>query len=142
MSALHEHLSSQKQALTDLVGLLDQELHLISTRDPEKLTTLLHDKENVLDDIQQRDSEIQRWYSKALQTDNVDGETNQLIDECQALVKQCKFRTEINQTAVANGQLRLEHLRNILNQLRAKESMTYDKSGKTKSRVNSTSIKA
>jgi flagella synthesis protein FlgN len=142
MSALHEHLSSQKHALGDLIALLDQELHLISTRDPEKLTTLLHDKETVLDDIQQRDGEIQRWYGKALEKDAVDSETKQLINECQALVKQCKFRTEINQTAVANGQLRLEHLRNILNQLRAKESMTYDKSGKTQSRVSSTPIKA
>lgn len=39
-------------------------------------------------------------------------------------------RRQINQKAVEQGQLRLTHLRNLMLEVRAKESLTYDKSGK------------
>ncbi len=40
--------------------------------------------------------------------------------------------TDVNQVAVEQGQLRLAHLRNLMMEVRAKESLTYDKAGKKK----------
>ena len=143
MQALIDHLQAQASALNGLVAVLDQELHLIGSRDAETLITLLKDKEALLDDIQQRDTTIQRWYEKVVADDApVHTSITTLIDTCKGLVKQCQYRTEINQTAVVNGQLRLAHLKNIFNELRAKETMTYDRSGKTHSTTPRSPIKA
>ena len=142
MSSLLESLKTQEQQLSDLMAVLDQELHLISTRDAELLFKLLKDKEALLEAIQDKDHDIERWYVKAKDKGDIDDNIEQHIDQCKKLVEQCKFRTEINQTAVENGQLRLEHLRNILTELRAKETLTYDKAGKPHSRSKSPVIKA
>ena len=61
-----------------------------------------------------------------------ENELVELFNKAKEMVVQCQFRTKINQTAVEQGQLRLEHLRNLLLESRAKESMTYDKSGRTR----------
>jgi flagella synthesis protein FlgN len=114
MHNLHEQLLQQTLRLEHLIQLLENELHLISTRDAETLLALLKKKETLLEDIH----------------------------HCLKLVDQCKYRTDINQTAVENGQLRLEHLRHVLVELRAKESMTYDRSGKAHSNHSTRAIKA
>ena len=57
-------------------------------------------------------------------------EVQALIDESRRLLEQCQYQTQINQKAVEQGQLRLTHLRNLMLEVRAKESLTYDKSGK------------
>jgi flagellar biosynthesis protein FlgN len=103
-------LKIQIEHLDQLQLILENELHLISTRDPEALINLLKSKEALLDQIQQQDQ----------------------IAMAKNSLAQCQFRTDINRTAVEQGQLRLEHLRNLLLESRAKESMTYDKSGKTR----------
>lgn len=142
LSSLLESLKTQEQQLSDLIAVLDQELHLISTRDAEQLFKLLKDKEALLEAIQGLDNDIERWYSKAKEKGELDKDIEQHIEKCKKLIDQCKFRTEVNQTAVENGQLRLEHLRNILTELRAKETLTYDKAGKPHSRATSPVIKA
>lgn len=124
-------LKKQHALLDQLAGLLENELHLISSRDAETLTKVVNQKSQLLDEIAEVDSAIKASYTEA----NHPEEDEQLTTHFEAIrvsVEQCKFRTEINQKAVEQGQLRLEHLRNLLLEARSKESMTYDRSGKPK----------
>jgi flagella synthesis protein FlgN len=131
MSELKKEITSQHSLLLELQHILESELHLISTRDAESLINLLKTKEALLDSVQQQDTIIASLYAKVSQDEKNDEELASLFDEAKLMVTQCQFRTKINQTAVEQGQLRLEHLRNLLLESRAKESMTYDKSGRT-----------
>lgn len=142
MHNLNEQLIAQAERLEALVQLLDNELHLISTREAETLMSLLHEKEKLLAEIQQHDTQIQKMYIAAQAEDTVTSDMSDNINYCMKLVDQCKYRTEINEKAVENGQLRLEHLRHVLVELRAKETMTYNRSGKAQSRPSTRSIKA
>ena len=59
-------------------------------------------------------------------------EDEALMTNAKKLLDDCKYRTQVNQKAVEQGQLRLTHLRNLMMEVRAKESLTYDKKGKPK----------
>jgi flagella synthesis protein FlgN len=131
MSELKKAIINQQTYLLELQQILETELHLISSRDAESLINILKTKETLLDSVQQQDAVISDLYSKANQEQKEDMEIVGLFEQAKEMVNQCKFRTQINQTAVEQGQLRLEHLRNLLLESRAKESMTYDKSGRT-----------
>ena len=134
-------LEQQKQQLDDLIVLLESELHLISTRDAETLTSVINEKSDLLEKIANLDKTIEATYNaeeSALEDTNV----NDLFDQINHSLAQCKFRTEINQKAVEQGQLRLEHLRTLLLEARTKETMTYDKSGKPKGGLSGKGVSA
>ena len=131
MSELKNTITIQLEFLLELQQILETELHLISSRDAESLINILKTKEALLDSVQQQDTVIANLYVKSSQEQKDDQELVALFNQAQEMVAQCKFRTQINQTAVEQGQLRLEHLRNLILESRAKESMTYDKSGRT-----------
>ncbi|MEP1447135.1 MAG: flagellar export chaperone FlgN [Paraglaciecola sp.] len=132
MSELKKAITNQHTLLIELQQILETELHLISSRDAESLISMLKTKEALLDSVQQQDTVIAGLYAKVPQDQKEDEEIVGLFNQAKEMVNQCKFRTQINQTAVEQGQLRLEHLRNLLLESRAKESMTYDKSGRTR----------
>jgi flagella synthesis protein FlgN len=131
MSDLKKAIKSQLKILLELQQILETELHLISTRDAESLINMLKTKEALLDSIQQQDILISSLYTKSSDALKGEEEVVALFNQAKEIVSQCKYRTKINQTAVEQGQLRLEHLRNLLLESRVKESMTYDKSGRT-----------
>lgn len=133
MTQLLEAIRQQHNNLTQLIEILDKELYLISTRNAEALIALLHDKEQLLDGVQQQDAVVLSLHAEAKKNNQLDDELQQQLDAARELVEQCKYRTEINAKAVEQGQLKLEHLRNLFVELRSKETMTYDKTGKTQS---------
>jgi flagella synthesis protein FlgN len=131
MSELKKAIKNQHTFLLELQQILETELHLISSRDAESLINMLKTKEALLDSVQQQDILIASLYTKSNQEQKDEPELIALFDQAKEMVSQCQFRNKINQTAVEQGQLRLEHLRNLLLESRAKETMTYDKSGRT-----------
>jgi flagella synthesis protein FlgN len=131
MSELKKAITEQHNLLQELQQILETELHLISSRDAESLINLLKSKESMLDSIQNQDGVIETLYKQSPTEQQSEPEVVSLLEQAKELVTQCQFRTKINQTAIEQGQLRLEHLRNLLLESRAKESMTYDKSGRT-----------
>jgi len=132
MPDLASAVTLQLTYLEQLKLSLESELHLISSRDAEALITLLQAKEQLLDQIRDQDELIAKEYQLVAQAGKLTADIDGLFEQAKELVSQCKYRTEINVKAVAQGQLRLEHLRHLLLESRAKESMTYDKSGKTR----------
>ncbi|MFQ3235521.1 MAG: flagella synthesis protein FlgN [Paraglaciecola sp.] len=130
MSELINTIKIQFVHLENLKLALESELHLISTRDAEALINLLKNKEILLETIQTQDNLISTAYNASPEIERKTEEVLALFDHAKSLVSQCAYRTKINQTAVEQGQLRLEHLRTLLLEARVKESITYDKSGK------------
>ena len=142
MSELKKAITNQHKLLQELQQILETELHLISSRDAESLINMLKTKEALLDSVQQQDTVIASLYTKLNPEQKNEQELVELFNQAKEMVSQCQFRTQINQTAVEQGQLRLEHLRNLLLESRAKESMTYDKSGRTQGGSSGSGTKA
>lgn len=129
---LQEALEQQVSQLSALKQILESELHLISSREPETLMALLKEKEEALSVIEKTDLLIAPLYEKSVESGTLDSDSQSSIDECMKIVEECKYLTQINAKSVEQGQLRLTHLRNLMMELRARETMTYDKSGRTK----------
>ena len=128
-SQLTQALTKQVEQLSLLAGLLEKELQLISSRDAESLMNLLDEKTALLTSIQALDGSIERTISDQ---GSMSEEDEALMTNAKKLLDDCKYRTQVNQKAVEQGQLRLTHLRNLMMEVRAKESLTYDKKGKPK----------
>ena len=132
--SLEDAVEKQTHYLKQLQLLLETELHLISSRDAESLMNLLNEKQTTLANIQYQDELIASLYGQLGDPETaktkLSDRANQLFDDAKELLEQCKFRTSVNQKAVEQGQLKLEHLRQLLLETRAKESLTYDRSGK------------
>ena len=130
-TSLENAIAKQLEHLQDLKSLLEQELHLISSREPETLMQLLQKKQELLDTIESQDSAVDTLYNRASETDEVSTLCDDMLQNCKQVMFECKYLTQINAKSVEQGQLRLVHLRNLMMELRAKESMTYDRSGRT-----------
>ena len=128
-SQLTQALIKQVEQLSSLAVLLEKELQLISSRDAESLMNLLDEKTALLTSIQALDGSIERTISNQ---GSMSEEDEALMTNAKKLLDDCKYRTQVNQKAVEQGQLRLTHLRNLMMEVRAKESLTYDKKGKPK----------
>ncbi|MDC8830431.1 flagellar export chaperone FlgN [Alteromonas gilva] len=131
-NTLSKQLDQQVNNLTSLKGMLDKELHLISSRDAEALMTLLNEKELLLTAIQQIDDAINPQLLALQQQGPLPETYEEQIAQAKELLSECQYCTDVNQIAVEQGQLRLGHLRNLMMEVRAKESLTYDKAGKKK----------
>ena len=130
-SSLENAITSQLGFLQELKSLLEQELHLISSREPETIMQLLQDKQELLDKIESQDSAVETLYARMQAKEPIPQVCDDLLQSCKQVLFECKYLTQINAKSVEQGQLRLVHLRNFMMELRAKESMTYDRSGKT-----------
>jgi flagellar biosynthesis protein FlgN len=128
-SSVSELLKRQVEHLSTLAAVLEKELQLISSREAEPLMKLLDDKTQLLEVIQKTDVEIEKAISAQ---GSMQAEDDALMEQAKSLLDDCKYRTQVNQKAVEQGQLRLTHLRNLMMEVRAKESLTYDKKGKPK----------
>jgi flagella synthesis protein FlgN len=142
LSSLQKQVSQQVQLLTKLQTLLESELHLISGRDANALQDVVNEKQGLLEEIQALDDVISSLYQAASPEQQEDSQLQQLLSEAKIQLEQCKFRTEVNQQAVEQGQLRLDHLRQLIMEVRAKENFTYDKEGRPQSRSSGKTISA
>ena len=100
MNKLTTQIKQQFSFLEELMQVLETELTLISSRDPESLINLLKRKEELLDNIQKQDGLITSAFEKTDPSERQSPEIQKLFDEANDLVLQCKYRTEINKTAV------------------------------------------
>lgn len=132
MTSLLSAIDKQSEQLIALKALLENELHLISSREPETLMGLLKEKEELLSLIENQDNSISSLFEKAKANGDSIEDALAAMNACNAIIHECKYLTQINAKSVEQGQLRLTHLRNLMMELRARESMTYDRSGKTK----------
>lgn len=141
-TSLENAIASQLVFLRDLKSLLEQELHLISSREPETLMQVLQTKQELLDKIEAQDSAVDTLYKRTKSKTDIPESCESLLQDCKQVLFECKYLTQINAKSVEQGQLRLVHLRNFMMELRAKESMTYDRTGRTNGDSSSKGITA
>lgn len=141
MTEIIDALEVQASSLSRLKELLENELHVISTRDAETLISLVADKETLLNQIQEQDTAIEGLFKSNEEYASTPPVQEQ-IGNIESIVSECRYLTQINEKAVEQGQLRLEHLRNLLTESRAKESLTYNKSGRPTGNSKGTSVSA
>jgi len=137
--SLNAAVKKQIALLTQLKTFLDNELQLITARDAEALLKLVEEKQQVLETIQQQDAVVAEFYEAET---TVTEPTQALLEQAKQLLEDCKFSTNVNAKAVEQGQLKLEHLRKLLIEVRNKESLTYDKAGRAQGGGMLGSIKA
>lgn len=137
--SLNTAVKEQIALLTQLKTFLDTELQLITARDAEALLKLVEEKRQVLETIQQQDAVVAELYEAET---TVTEPTQALLEQAKQLLEDCKFSTNVNAKAVEQGQLKLEHLRKLLIEVRNKESLTYDKAGRAQGGGMLGSIKA
>lgn len=142
MSTLVAALNQQCENLKALHDMLERELQLIAGRDPEALLALVAEKSDLLDSIQALDAETAKQFPSAQKQEELSFEENKLVNQSRDLVEKCKYSTAINQKAVEQGQVKLAHLRQLIVDVRAKESLTYDKSGIKKGGLSGKGITA
>lgn len=131
-SSLENAISKQLELLCELKVVLEQELHLISSREPETLMQLLQDKEALLTNIESQDQAVEIMYKRVAEQSDIPESCEALLEDCKKVLGECKYLTAINAKSVEHGQLRLVHLRNMMMELRAKETMTYDRAGRAR----------
>ena len=136
-SSLNKKFEQQLAQVQQLEQLLEQELALISAREPDALLDVVKQKEVLIEAIQTVDNDIKFALGKLRANADTDAGAELLDDDASALkasieavIENCRHKTAVNQAAVEQGQLRVSHLRNLMMEVRAKESLTYNKSGK------------
>lgn len=139
---LFANVNKQVEQLTLLGEFLEKELHLISSRDAESLIHLLDEKAALLDAIQTLDNDIENSLKSVSEEEINAPDIQSAMSNAKALLENCKYRTAINEKAVEQGQLRLSHLRNLMLEVRAKESLTYDSKGKPSGGVLGSGVSA
>lgn len=132
-------VQQQIDLLSKLKALLDNELQLITARDAEALLKLVEEKQKVLELIEKQDAVVTELYQGQ---SSVSDELQSLLNTAKQLLEDCKFSTNVNAKAVEQGQLKLEHLRKLLIEVRNKESLTYDKAGRAQGGSRLGAIKA
>jgi flagella synthesis protein FlgN len=141
MEKVETLLNQQADQLLSLASLLEKELKLISQRKPDALMDLVNLKSEHLERIQNTDKDIDTALQQRTSPSFTDSEKT-VFEVIQQRVNECKRQTGINEKALEQSQLRLAHLRQVLMDLRARESLTYDKSGKPKGSSLGGGIKA
>lgn len=139
MAEMLSAVSEQYENLVALNAMLDEELKLITGRDTDQLLSLVSDKTELLDKINQNTSLVT---ALKLPKEQLDSELAVKVEQCHKLLISCQKKTQTNEVAVEQGQIRIQNLRNVILKTRHKESMTYDKAGLTKGGTLGGSIKA
>ena len=124
-------LAKQKEQLTLLLSLLEKELSVISTRQADELIDIVEQKSSLLDAIQTTDGDIEEAIATS-GDEELTATEEQAKQSIIEMLETCKHQTAVNEKAVEQGQLKLAHLRQLIVDIRARESLTYDKSGKPK----------
>ena len=141
MATVKDLLAQQHQQVYTLLSLLEEELGLISKRQSEELLQLLEKKSPLLEAIQTTDTQISQIINHGNSSDITDND-QALMEEVQDCLAKCKRQTAVNEKAVEHSLSRVAHLRQILIDIRAKESLTYDKTGKPQGGTLGKGIKA
>ena len=99
-TSLENAINKQLTLLSELKEILEQELHLISSREPEKLMQLLQDKEAVLGNIESQDQAVEIMYARVSEQAEVPQSCHVLLDKCKKVLGECKYLTAINAKSV------------------------------------------
>ena len=135
-----QKLSTQLAQLSTLESLLVAEKETLQSNNPEALTALSEEKNELLLAIQQLDQTIEQ--SPTFKQEKQQGMHDAQLAEIKAKLTHCKELNTINGQIIAQSKLAVERMKTSLLQSHSKSSMTYDSKGKTSGGLKSLGIKA
>ncbi|GAA6170821.1 flagellar export chaperone FlgN [Colwellia sp. KU-HH00111] len=133
-------LTRQEMELTNLNGLLCNELEILKNRDLSVLEQASADKEALLTKINQLDKEISHYTS--LEQLKEEPTHSEQVTRIISLLHECKQQNEVNGQIINNSQIAINRFKNMLQKSISNNTMTYDSKGKTSISNKSIGIKA
>jgi len=133
-------LQKQLQQLQQLEVTLQQEKEFLIKGDPEQVTKISEEKNNLLVEIQALDQQFEQ--SVQFRKDKSQGTFAQQLEEIEATLIRCKDLNQVNSQIIQQSQLAIERMKSTLLQNHSKSTVTYDNKGKISGGLNSLGIKA
>lgn len=133
-------LTRQEMELTNLNGLLCNELEILKNRDLSVLEQASADKEALLTKINLLDKEISHYTS--LEQLKEEPTHSEQVTRIISLLHECKQQNEVNGQIINNSQIAINRFKNMLQKSISNNTMTYDSKGKTSISNKSIGIKA
>ncbi|XQW85794.1 flagellar export chaperone FlgN [Thalassotalea piscium] len=133
-------LDQQLMQLQQLLLILEQEKEILIKTDPEKLTLISIQKNDLLLEIHNLDKQIEQ--SVQFRQEKAKGTFDEKLAQIEACLLKCKDQNQVNGLIIQQSQLAVERMKTTLLQNHNKSSLTYDKKGKTSGGLSSLDVKA
>ncbi len=133
-------LQSQLEQLQQLEEIIDTEKQVLQQQDPDKLTAITEQKNQLLLAIQSLDQQFEQ--SLQFKNDKAQGLFTEILASIETVLLRCKEKNQINGQIIQHSQLAVERMKTSLLQNHNKSSMTYDSKGKISGGLSSLGIKA
>ena len=143
MSTELSHLPAIEKQLAQLLQLesiIDAEKDILQLQNPENLTDITAQKNQLLLDIQSLDQTLEQ--SMIFKEEKSQGAYQAQLSSIEETLIRCKEKNQINGDIINHSQLAVERMKTSLLQNHNKSSMTYDNKGKTSGGLSSLGIKA
>lgn len=143
MSTESSHLPLLKKQLVQLQELeviIDSEKEILQLQDPNKLTAISEEKNQLLIAIQGLDQQFEQ--SLQFKDEKAQGLFDEILKDIESTLLRCKDKNQVNGQIIQHSQLAVERMKTSLLQNHNKSSMTYDNKGKTSGGLSSIGIKA
>ena len=133
-------LTQQLSQLTKLEIVIDNEKAILQQHNPDKLSNITEEKNQLLLSIQTLDSKLAQ--SLNFKKDKADGKYAEQLSSIETTLLRCKDKNFVNGQIIEQSQLAVERMKTSLLQNHNKSSMTYDKKGKTNGGLSILKVKA
>lgn len=125
MTELTELLQHQDSLLDNLLTLLEEEFTLLKQRQALSLPDLASKKQQLLEQLQHNDQTIGQHPDQEQLRGLLAEQKTQLVEK----LRHCQERNEVNGKLLAMSLASNRRLAGVLNQIRDRNSMTYDNKG-------------
>ncbi|GLX77668.1 hypothetical protein tinsulaeT_10080 [Thalassotalea insulae] len=139
-SVYFSQLQTQLEQLQQLEVIIDNEKQILQQHDPDKLTEISEQKNQLLLTIQALDKQFEQ--SLQFKNEKAQGLFTEILTDIEAVLVRCKEKNQINGQIIQQSSLAVERMKTTLLQNHNKSSMTYDNKGKTSGGLSSLGIKA
>jgi len=133
-------LTQQLSQLTQLEITIDTEKAILQQQDPDKLSEITNEKNQILLSIQTLDSQLAQ--SLQFKKDKAEGLFAEQLSTIETILLRCKDKNFVNGQIIEQSQLAVERMKTSLLQNHNKSSMTYDSKGKTNGGLSILEVKA
>ncbi|MCE2595616.1 flagellar protein FlgN [Motilimonas cestriensis] len=134
-SILEPILALLKQQLDStilLAKVIDDEYQALIKRDSDSINQLVQEKQTLLAQIEQQDSDIQQHPESSLLTEQADQEVQHTLSEIKKQFVACQQQNAVNGELIEMSLRTTQHLASVLNQAKAANSLTYDAKGQAR----------
>jgi len=139
-SSSQQLLTQQITNLLALEQLLAKEKEILQHQDPNALSEITAQKNDLLMAIQSFDEQIQQ--NQQFLQDKSAGLCQRELNEIEHILARCKEQNQVNGQIITQSQMAVERMKNTLLDNHSKSSLTYDNKGKKSGGVSSLGIKA